>query len=109
MAFCYPGKGVSGDLPPPVICAQTWRDKILAQLKHVELTIIVGTYAAQWHLEKNNTITEMAKDWQPALAKNYIVLPHPSPRNNRWLKNNAWFENKTVPMLRQKVIEIINS
>jgi uracil-DNA glycosylase len=32
-----------------------------------------------------------------------LPLPHPSPRNNIWLKKNAWFEAEILPMLKQKV------
>ncbi|WP_448550066.1 uracil-DNA glycosylase family protein [Thalassotalea fusca] len=109
MAFCYPGKGNSGDLPPPAICAQTWRKKLLAQLPNIELTLILGKYAANWHLHTNSSISALASNWKQNLAGNYMVLPHPSPRNNRWLKNNIWFEQEAVPSLQKTISKIIES
>jgi len=50
MGFCYPGKGRSGDLPPVPLCAQTWRNQILKALPNIELTLVIGQYAQQWHL-----------------------------------------------------------
>ena len=35
--------------------------------------------------------------------KHVVVLPHPSPRNNVFLKKNAWFEKETLPLLRSRV------
>jgi len=109
MAFCYPGKGTSGDLPPPPICANTWREKLLSQLPNIELTLILGKYAAQWHLKSNASITVLAQDWQQHMKKQYVVLPHPSPRNNRWLKNNPWFEQQTIKALQDETTRILES
>jgi uracil-DNA glycosylase len=33
----------------------------------------------------------------------FFPLPHPSPRNRRWMKLNPWFAAEVVPMLRRKV------
>lgn len=108
MAFCYPGKGKSGDLPPRAVCAEAWREKILQQLPHVELIIAIGRYAQHWHLPNNNekTLAETVKNWQkyyhgatPAI----IPIPHPSPRNNIWLKKNPWFELDVIPQLQTHI------
>ncbi len=109
MGFCYPGKGASGDLPPLPLCASTWRSQILAQLKHVELTVILGKYAIAWHLQSKKNITELAAQSEQLLINNNIVLPHPSPRNNIWLKRNPWFEQQTLPLLQEKVKNILDS
>ena len=108
MGFCYPGRGKSGDLPPIPQCANTWREALLAKLTNVELTILLGKYAIAWHLGSKAPITELAKQWQTLLKSNQIVLPHPSPRNNIWLKKNAWFEDEVVPKLQQRVKTIIS-
>lgn len=107
MGFCYPGRGKSGDLPPSPLCAQTWREPLLAQLEKVALTIILGKYAINWHLHTNAPITELAQQWQRLLPLNQIVLPHPSPRNNSWLKRNDWFEQNVIPALQSKVNEVL--
>ena len=49
MGFCFPGTGKSGDLPPRPECAATWRQPLLAQLKHIELTLVIGQYAQVYH------------------------------------------------------------
>jgi uracil-DNA glycosylase len=103
MGFCYPGRGQSGDLPPIPLCAQTWRDALLSKLEKVELTIILGKYAINWHLNSTQPITELAKNWQTLLKSNQLVLPHPSPRNNIWLKRNAWFETTVIPVLQNTI------
>lgn len=109
MAFCYPGKGKSGDLPPIPLCAETWRAKLFDQLPDIELTIILGKYAVEWHLHTKAPITELAKNWQHLLTNNTIVMPHPSPRNNIWLKKNEWFEAQVIPELQKRVKNIINN
>ena len=39
MGFCYPGKGNSGDLPPIPLCAEIWRNVLLAKLNNIELSL----------------------------------------------------------------------
>lgn len=101
MGFCYPGKGKSGDLPPRPECAEKWMEPVLKTLKSAELIILIGQYSQNYFLKdtKGATLTETVKNWKNYLPK-YFVLPHPSPRNNIWLKKNDWFEKKTVPELR---------
>jgi uracil-DNA glycosylase len=104
MGFCYPGTGSSGDLPPRPECAPTWRGKVLDQLEDVQLTLVIGKYAQQFHLpDAGQSVTETVKSWKDLV----VPLPHPSPRNNIWLKKNAWFEEDLVPELRQKVATIL--
>lgn len=107
MGFCYPGKGKSGDLPPRSECAEAWMDKVLKSLQKVELIILIGQYSQMYFLgnNKKNTLTETVKSWEEYLP-DYFVLPHPSPRNNIWLKKNDWFLKKTVPELRKTVSSI---
>lgn len=107
MAFCYPGTGSGGDLAPPPLCAQSWRAPLLEHLPNIELTILIGAYAQQWHLGRQTaSLTQRVRNWQdrwPSL----VPLPHPSPRNNRWLKNNPWFEQDVLPELRKRVAALI--
>jgi len=105
MAFCFPGYNAAGsDLPPPNICADTWRAPIVKALKQVNLTLLIGGYAQKWHLETKEGVTETVRNWRSHLP-NAIPLPHPSWRNTGWLKKNVWFEADLLPMLRQRVAE----
>ncbi|MBX2802586.1 MAG: uracil-DNA glycosylase family protein [Myxococcales bacterium] len=104
MGFCYPGKGPSGDLPPPPLCAQTWHGPLTAALDDVRLTLLVGLYAQQRYLGSRGkrTLTETVRafaDYGPDL----FPLPHPSWRSTGWMKRNPWFEEAVLPQLRERV------
>ena len=111
MGFCYPGTGKSGDLPPRKECAPQWRSRLMAAMPNVELTLVIGQYAIAWHMPDPTapacqSLTGTVKGWQahwPAL----LPLPHPSPRNNIWLKANPWFVQQVVPALRARVGAIL--
>ena len=36
-----------------------------------------------------------------------VPLPHPSPRNKLWLKRNPWFEEELIPVLRERVLAVL--
>lgn len=117
MAFCFPGydgkgpTGKGGDRPPPRVCAATWRARVMAQLTGLELVLLVGSYAQAWHLgsAKGRTLTETVSAWRERLAEAerggplVLPLPHPSWRNNAWLKRHPWFEADVLPLLRSRV------
>lgn len=108
MGFCYPGTGASGDLPPRTECAEAWRQDLLAHLKDLELVLIIGRYAIDWHLpgDAGVSVTQLAKNWKDRWPGT-LTLPHPSPRNNRWLKQNPWFEGEVIPALQARVARIL--
>ena len=107
MGFCFPGTGQSGDLPPRPECAPMWRAALLAHLKNLQLTLVVGRYAQVHHLPgQGASLTEAVHDWQSGWPYT-LALPHPSPRNNVWLKRNAWFEAELIPVLRARVSEAL--
>lgn len=107
MGFCYPGTGKSGDLPPRPECAVHWRKKLLAQLPNIELTLVIGQYAQDWHLGnlQKESLTETVRAWKEYWPQ-MLVLPHPSPRNNIWLKKNPWFQEQVLPSLKLAVAAI---
>lgn len=107
MAFCFPGYDARGaDLPPPAICAATWRARVMAALPEVRLTLLVGGAAMRWHLGAG-AVTERVADWRGFAARGIFPLPHPSWRNTGWLKRNPWFEAELLPVLRQRVAEVM--
>lgn len=109
MGFCYPGRGKSGDNPPIPGCAAHWHHQLLAPLKNKKLIILIGSYAQDHYLgqTKEPTLTETIKGYRYYLPQ-YFVLPHPSPRNNIWLKKNKWFEDEVLTALKEKVAEALS-
>ena len=109
MGFCYPGTGKSGDLPPRPECARTWRAEILAAMPNIELILVIGIYAQKWHMGdvKQKNLTETVKNWRDYWPQ-LLPLPHPSPRNNIWLKKNPWFEEDVLPHLQARVALLIS-
>nr|WP_216649996.1 uracil-DNA glycosylase family protein [Lewinella sp. W8] len=105
MGFCYPGKGKSGDLPPRPECAPQWHGILLEQLTNLGLTLLIGQYAQARYLgeRRKRTLTETVRSWKEYLPDKLLVLPHPSPRNNIWLRKNPWFEAEVLPELRNIV------
>ncbi|MGB0220657.1 MAG: uracil-DNA glycosylase family protein [Sinimarinibacterium flocculans] len=104
MGFCFPGSGKGGDLPPRPECAATWRTRLLAQLPRLQLTLVIGQYAAAWHLPQASglRLTDLAADWRRYWPR-LLPMPHPSPRNQRWLRDNPWFAAEVLPALRERV------
>lgn len=110
MGFCYPGTGSSGDLAPRRECAPQWHDRLFENMKDLELLILIGTYAQAYYLKgtQKGTLTETVRHFAEYLPAHF-VLPHPSPRNNIWLKKNPWFGQEVLPVLREKVDSILLS
>jgi uracil-DNA glycosylase len=109
MGFCYPGTGKSGDLPPRRECAPQWRTRLLQAMPHIELTLVIGQYAMAWHLPNAATsnLTQTVRAWREH-GSAVLPLPHPSPRNNIWLKANPWFALEVVPALQARVGSIVS-
>ena len=108
MGFCYPGTGRSGDLAPRKECAPRWRTPLLASMQQIELILVIGKYAIDWHLPQcaGASLTETVRNWRNHWP-NVLPLPHPSPRNNIWLKANPWFSLEVLPLLRERVTEVL--
>lgn len=109
MGFCFPGLDAKGgDLPPRKECAPLWQNEVRAHLPAVGLTLLVGQYAQRFHLrsQMQKTLTETVKQgerYQP----DFLPLPHPSWRNNAWLKKNPWFEERILPLLRRRIQDLL--
>lgn len=107
-AFCYPGKGANGDLPPPKRCHQTWHEALIARMPHLATFVLAGSYAHRYHLGKRTkpTLTETVAAWRE-YAPTHFPVPHPSWHNNHWLKANDWFERELVPSMRMAVHRVL--
>lgn len=103
MGFCFPGTGKSGDLPPRKECAPQWHPTLLEKMTEVKLTLLVGSYAQKYYLGKRakRNLTETVMHFEEYLPTKYLPLPHPSPRNNIWMKKNQWFAKDLLPQLKQ--------
>ncbi|MDJ0929122.1 MAG: uracil-DNA glycosylase family protein [Gammaproteobacteria bacterium] len=111
MGFCYPGSRRGGDLPPRPECAPEWRSALLEHLPSIRLTLVIGVHAMRWHwpdTAPGTSVTRLVRDW-----RNYwparLPMPHPSPRNNRWLKQNPHFEAEVLPALRRRVERLVRA
>src|SRR3954454_19213034 len=115
MGACFPGLDAKGgDRPPRRECAEVWRAPVLAALPRLELILVIGGYAQAWHLGESfrDGLTGTVKRWRGILAEprrpRVLPLPHPSWRNNGWLRKNPWFEAELLPVLRERVQAIVS-
>lgn len=108
MGFCYPGAGKSGDLPPRKECAEAWRARLLGVMPRIALTLVIGQYAQDWHLggRQKASLTETVRNWRE-FWPDVLPLPHPSPRNNIWLRRNPWFEGEVLGLLRARIADLL--
>lgn len=101
MGLCYPGRAQSGDAPPRPECARLWRDRLLAAMPSLQLTLLVGSYA-QNHVLGPGALTERVRDFA-AYPPAYFPLPHPSWRATIWARKHPWFEEEVLPALRAAI------
>ena len=107
MGFCFPGAKKSGDLPPRPECAPAWRAQLLGRLRSLEITLVIGQYAQAYHLvEKPASLTDTVKSWR-TYWPTVVPMPHPSPRNNLWIRRNPWFETELLPSLRARLSKVL--
>jgi uracil-DNA glycosylase len=109
MGFCFPGYDKQGaDKAPRKECATQWRDALFTELPAFPLTLAIGTYAQRWHLGRDakKSVSDTVRAWRD-YAPSVIPLPHPSWRNNAWLKKNPWFETELLPELRRRVRRLL--
>jgi len=115
MGFCFPGQDEKGgDLPPRRECAPAWRKEVFGTMPNIELVLAIGQYAVGWHLGrlKRKNLTETVEAWREVLRESgpppVLPLPHPSWRNNAWLKRHPFFEAELLPELRRRVRAILS-
>ncbi len=117
MGHCFPGQDAKGgDLPPRRECAPAWRARVFAALPNIELILVIGQYAQGWHLTEAEraggltpTVARWRELWEPPRFPRVLPLPHPSWRNNGWLKANPWFETELLPVLRGEVSRLLKA
>jgi uracil-DNA glycosylase len=110
MGFCFPGLDAKGgDKPPRPRCARLWQHKLDDALQHVEITFLIGAYAQKFVLKDayKGNLTDTVAAWSE-FAPKYIPLPHPSWRNNGWLKKHPWFDEELLPMVQRNMKSLLN-
>lgn len=112
MGHCFPGQDAKGgDLPPRRECAPLWREPVFAAMPALELVLAIGMYAQAWHLGPRAKLSDTVADWRAVLAAprrpRILPLPHPSWRNNAWLRQRPWFEAELLPALRAEVARLV--
>lgn len=108
--LCYPGTGPGGDLPPRPECAPHWHPRLVPMLPKLQIALLVGSYAQAYYLgaSRRRTLTETVRAWRDYLP-HFLPMPHPSPRNQMWLKRNPWFAEEVLPFLRSVVqVTVLN-
>ena len=111
MGFCFPGLDAKGgDKPPRPICARTWRAELLRHLPELQLTLVIGGYAMKWHLPDiwTGAVTTTVRNWT-VTGGGVMPLPHPSWRNNAWIKKHPWFSSDVLPELKRRIQAAIDS
>jgi uracil-DNA glycosylase len=115
MGFCFPGLDANGgDLPPRRECAELWRERLFELLPNLELILLVGQYAQKWRLGAKTVakgLSDTVGRWRDLYRSGdrlrLMPMPHPSWRNNAWLKRNPWFEAELLPVLRTDIARIV--
>lgn len=104
MDFYFPGSAARGDAPPRPGFAEAWHPRILAEMPHITLTLLVGQYSQAHYLgdRRKETLTKTVRAYKEYLPQ-YLPLVHPSPRNNIWQSQNPWFAREVLPELRRLV------
>lgn len=102
--LCFPGTGPGGDLPPRPECAPHWHPRLVPLLPKLQIALLVGSYAQAYYLgdRRRKTLTQTVRAWRDYLP-HFLPMPHPSPRNQMWLKRNPWFAQEVLPFVRNVV------
>lgn len=114
MGFCFPGHDRhKGDLPPRPECAPAWQRQALNLMPQVALTLLVGSHSQRFHLSSQRSMNTTVGDWRQILdaeeKPNVLPLPHPSWRNTSWLNRNPWFERELLPVLQERVRQLLEA
>ncbi len=100
VAHCFPGKDNKGnDTKPPRHCADKWLLKELKIIKS-KVIVLIGRHSAAYFFPHRG-FTKLIFNDQSIGGRLAIVMPHPSPLNNRWLKAHPDFLEKRLPEIRK--------
>jgi len=117
IAHCFPGKDKKGaDKKAPLVCAKTWLLKEISYFRACEKTssaylepklfLVVGKQAAEF-LFPGKSYQKLIFQDQTLNGIKCFVLPHPSPANIKWFKDNPDFERKRLFEIRKEVHRVL--
>ena len=91
---------------PPKICHEKWIKKELEYIDN-KLYIIIGAKAAKTFFP-NEDYNDLIFKNNILFNKPAIVLPHPSPLNIKWFKDNPDFMKKRIIEIRKIINDTLN-
>lgn len=107
IAHCYPGKSPNGgDRLPPIICAKKWLLKEIECVNN-KIFILIGGKSAKFFFPNQN-FTSLIYKTNYINDKPAYVLPHPSPLNAKWFKDNPQFMKYRICQIREAIYSILN-
>lgn len=108
--LCYPGRKGGGDAPPRPECAPRWHPPLLATMERLRLVLLIGAHAQAYYLGRDGhrTLSDRVRAFADG-SEGCFPLPHPSPRNRRWLAERPWFETEVLPALRSAVDDALRA
>lgn len=107
IGHCYPGKSPNGgDRLPPKCCAKKWLVKEVEAVNN-KIFILIGGQAAGFFFPKEN-FTELVFRDLKLNGKPAYVLPHPSPLNIKWFKDNPAFLDSRILEIEKIVHQVLN-
>lgn len=108
VAHCYPGKSPGGgDRPPPKSCAKRWLQREI-ELVDNKIFILLGGKAIEFFFSKQDFTSLVFKD-NEINGKPAYILPHPSPLNVKWFKDNPEFLQTRIQQIERAVHTVLES
>ena len=106
LAHCHPGKDARGnDRIPPKICYEKWLKEELKYINN-KIYILIGARAAKTFFPNDNFNDLVFKN-NYLNGKLTLVLPHPSPLNIKWFKDNPSFLNNRLGEIRDIIKRVL--
>lgn len=108
ISHCYPWKNPKWwDNKPPIYCANKYLKQEL-NLVNSKLIILIWRFSANYFFPKKD-FKELIFNNQEINWKLTIVLPHPSPLNQKWFKDNPDFEKQRLIEIRKIIQETLKN
>jgi len=90
---------------PPKVCYTRWISKEIDLLEN-KLYVIIGSKASKIFFP-NDSFNDLVFKNNFLNGKVAIVLPHPSPLNIKWFKDNPNFYAHRLPEIRKIINDVL--